>query len=458
MASPRSHTRISDEAPETPIGRVLRPFQYFARLEAAGGILLLIFAAAGMAWANSPWSATYEAVWNAKLVLSIGGVELMSKHAEVVYWINDGLMVLFFFIVGLEIKREILVGELSSPRRAAGPMFAAFGGMVVPALVFVAFNAGTPGIKGWGVPMATDIAFALGVLALLGKRVPLTLRVFLVSLAIVDDIGALLVIALFYTEELHVRYLVSAGACVGLMILLNAGGVRRTVPFAVLTIVLWVLVLKSGVHATIAGVLAAMTIPVRARFDTLHFLEYARGGLDLFERTGKPGESILTNPEQQGIMDALEHATVQVQTPHQRLEHLLLPYSAFLVVPLFALANAGVPVDAAALSEASTGRLSLGIFFGLLIGKPVGVFGATWLAVKAGWADLPPGVTWRHVFGAGWLAGIGFTMALFIAGLAFYSTPEKLDLAKMSILAASLVAGVIGAVILATGSKREPAS
>lgn len=453
----KTHQRIVEAAIPTPMDAIMRPFQRFARLEAAGGILLLLAAAVGMIWANSAWAGAYFDLWQMPVVLSFDGAELMSKHNQLLYWINDGLMVVFFFVVGLEIKREVVVGELASIRRATGPMFAAVGGMVVPALVFVAFNAGTPAIKGWGVPMATDIAFALGALALLGRRVPLTLRVFLASLAIVDDIGALLVIAIFYTEELKINYMISGGACVALMAILNVAGVRRTLPFALLAVVMWVLVLKSGVHATIAGVIAAMTIPVRARVNTEQFIDYVRSGMGMFESSNKPGESILTNPDQAAIAEGVEHAAVQVQAPLLRLEHRLLVVSAFFVVPIFALANAGVAVSGESLAEAATGRLSLGIFFGLVVGKPIGVFAATWLGVKLGVADLPPGVTWRHVIGAGFLSGIGFTMALFIAGLAFYSTPEKLDMAKVGVLGASVVAGVIGMVVLATGSKRAEA-
>jgi Na+:H+ antiporter, NhaA family len=436
---------IELQAPDTPIAALLQPFRYFARMEAAGGVVLIAFGGAGLVWANSPWGADYAGLWHTTLSV---GVPRAGLSMSLLHWINDALMALFFFVVGLEIKREVFVGELATLRSAAVPILAAVGGMLVPAAIYAGVNAGTPGMRGWGVPMATDIAFALGVLALVGRRAPASLRVFLASLAIVDDIGALLVIAIFYTEQIAWGYLGAGVSCVALMGVLNLAGVRRTLPFAILALVLWVLVHESGVHATIAGVAAAMTIPVRARVDTRHFLRFAREQLDDFERLDAPGESILTNPEQQGIMDTVEQACVLVQTPLQRLEHKLVPWSAFLVVPLFALANAGVGVSAEALGAATSSRVSLGIVLGLLVGKPVGVVGATWLAVKTGVGALPTGVSWRHIVGAGMLAGIGFTMALFIASLAF-GEGEPLDLAKMSVLAGSLVAGVLGWILLA---------
>jgi NhaA family Na+:H+ antiporter len=449
MDRPLKTQTIDENAQPTPIATLLQPFRHFARTEAAGGIVLFALAAIGLLWANSPWAPGYEALWHTEL-----GIDVELEHAtlklSLLHWINDGLMALFFFVVGLEIKRAVLVGELATLRSAAVPIFGAVGGMLVPAVIYAALNAGTPGLRGWGVPMATDIAFALGVLALVGRRAPASLRIFLASLAIVDDIGALLVIAIFYTEQIAWGYLAGAGVCLGLMGVLSLAGVRRTLPFGLFAIVLWVLVHESGIHATIAGVLAAMAIPVRAGVDTRHFLTFTRRHLDRFERIDAPGESILTNPEQQGIMDSLEHACILVQTPLQRLEHKLVPWSAFVVVPIFALANAGVAVSADALEGAAQSRVSLGIVLGLLIGKPVGVVGATWLGVKSGLVSLPTGVTWRHIIGAGLLAGIGFTMALFIAALAFGDS-EQLAEAKMSVLAASLIAGIAGWLVLTVG-------
>ncbi|HEX2171374.1 MAG TPA: Na+/H+ antiporter NhaA [Dehalococcoidia bacterium] len=435
-----------------PIARVLRPFQRFAQVEASGGIVLLIVTAIALVWANSPWAASYTDLWETHLAIGLPGVVALDLSLH--HWINDGLMVIFFFVVGLEIKRELLVGELASVRRAALPIAAAAGGMVVPAAIYVAFNLGGPGMRGWGVPMATDIAFALGVLTLVGSRAPLGLKVFLTALAIVDDLGAVLVIALFYTADLDLLSLAAGGGIVLLLLVANRAGVRRPMPYAVLGILLWLAFLRSGVHATIAGVVLALTIPFQVRLDTTDFLTRARALLDRFEAAGDGGGSVPTNSERQEILQELETACEQAETPLQRLEHELHPWVTYAIMPIFALANAGVALDGNA-AAALVGPVGFGVVAGLVLGKQVGITLAAWLAVRAGLAALPEGVTWRHVYGAAWLGGIGFTMALFIGSLAFVE-PERLALAKMGIFAGSLIAGVGGYLILRSLRVAEP--
>jgi NhaA family Na+:H+ antiporter len=429
--------------PEPRVERIVRPFQDFAGKASSGGILLIIATALALVWANSPLSESYEALWRTKLTIGLGEFSL-SK--DLTHWINDGLMSVFFLVVGLEIKREVLVGELSSARNAALPIAAAVGGAVVPALIYVAFNAGTEGAAGWGIPMATDIAFALGVLALLGERVPLALKVFLTALAIVDDILAVLVIAFFYTSEISWSALGVGAAFLGALVVANLIGVGRTLVYALLGIGLWLCFLLSGVHATIAGILLALTVPASSFINPGAFLERGRYVLDRFEKAGESGENVLTNDERQAALHALNHATYKLEPPLHELEHTLHPWVVFAIMPIFALANAGVPLGGG-FAEALTDPVSLGIVAGLVLGKQLGVTLFAWLAVRTGLSELPQGVGWRHIYGAGWLAGIGFTMSLFITDLAF-SENALVDSAKLGILAASVIAGVVGWAIL----------
>ena len=433
----------SQSVRQPPIRRVLRPFQRFAQVEASGGILLLFCTVVALIWANSPSASTYFDLWDTHFSIGFAGQVLdMSLH----HWINDGLMAIFFFVVGLEIKRELLVGELASLRRATLPIVAALGGMLVPAAIYVAFNGGTPGAVGWGIPMATDIAFALGILTLVGRRAPLALKVFLAALAIADDLGAVLVIAIFYTADLAWTSLAAAGGVFLLLIAANRAGIREPLVYALLGIGLWFAFFHSGVHATLAGVVLALTIPFAARLNTTTFLRRSRRLLDHFEAAGESGQSVATNQERQEVLQALETTCEQVQTPLQRLEHALLPWVTYAIMPIFALANAGVALGND-FTTALVHPVSLGIIGGLVVGKQVGITLFAWLAVRTGLAVLPDGVTWRHIYGVGWLAGIGFTMSLFISNLAFAGSP-LLDLAKTGILAASLVAGLIGWTIL----------
>jgi NhaA family Na+:H+ antiporter len=361
-------------------------------------------------------------------------------------------MAVFFFVVGLEIKREMVAGELKSLRTAALPMIAALGGMVVPAGIYAVINRGGPGMSGWGVPMATDIAFALGVLALLGNRVPVGLKVFLAALAIVDDIGAILVIAVFYAAGVNWTALAAVVVMLLLSVGANAAGVRKPWAFGIIGLLLWGAVLASGVHATVAGVLLAMTIPVRTRIDEAHFLGMARGALQDFDKAAEltakdPDTTILSNTDHHTALEELENLVDDARPPLIRMEHALHGIVAFAIMPLFALANAGVALSSEALSGAFASPITLGAIMGLMLGKPLGITGFSWLAVRAGIASLPAGVNWRMLAGAGVLGGIGFTMALFIAGLAF-ADAALLDAAKVGVLTASAVTGVVGWALL----------
>ncbi len=442
--------RISKHEPgQRPIDTIIRPFQQFAHTEASGGVLLLAFTVVALAWANSPWSHSYHEIWHTTVTLGFGG-HLLAKPLEL--WINDGLMAIFFFVVGLEIKREILTGELSSPRQAALPIAAALGGMVAPALLYFAFNAGTPEVSGWGIPMATDIAFALGVLALVGKGVPDSLKVFLTALAIVDDLGAVLVIALFYTSEISLPALGVGFLFLALMAAANRLGVRNPLVYWVLGSVVWLAFLLSGVHATIAGVLGAMTIPASSLIDERRFVEAGRFMLAEVERKVEPGLEPLHFGTKHAAVRALEKACENVETPLQRLEEALHPWVAFFIMPLFALANAGVALGEG-VTAALTQPVTLGVTVGLVLGKQIGITAFSWLAVRLGLASLPSGVSWRHIYGAAVLGGIGFTMSLFIAGLAF-SDLETLETAKTGILLASLIAGLAGFWFLRSGGSQ----
>ncbi|MGH7585444.1 MAG: Na+/H+ antiporter NhaA [Gemmatimonadales bacterium] len=436
------------------MGGPLAPFVRFFRTEAASGVLLLACAVVALAWANSPWAESYFHLWEIQVRIGAGARALsMSLH----HWINDGLMAVFFFVVGLEVKRELLVGELASPRRAALPVAAALGGMVVPAAIYALVNAGGPGSAGWGVPMATDIAFALGVLALLGTRAPAAMKVFLAALAIADDIGAVLVIAFAYSSGLDRGALLAAAGVLVILALLNRGGIRRPAPYALLGVVLWFAVLKSGIHATIAGVLLATTIPARCAIDDRAFARRARDLVNEFEAAEPPGRPDVPGPAQVGILQALASAAEAASSPLQRIQHHLHGIVAFLIMPLFALANAGVAIGAGGLADRLAGPVSLGIVLGLLVGKPVGIVLFSWIAMRTGFAVQPTGVTWRHFLGVGLLGGIGFTMALFIADLAFAGTALH-DEAKVGVFAGSLLAGVAGALVLRRAGRRLAAA
>lgn len=442
--------RLDQASGGRPVEGIIRPFKAFMEAQWAAGILLLSCSVIALVWANSPWAESYEHLWHIPVEIGFGEARL---SASLLHWVNDGLMVVFFFVVGLEIKREILVGELASPRQAALPIMAAIGGMAVPAAIYAALNWGQPSMSGWGVPMATDIAFALGVLALLSRGLPPSLFVFLAALAIADDLGAVLVIAIFYTSSISWVALAIAAALLLGMVALNSSGVRSPIPYAVLGVGVWLAFLHSGVHATIAGVLAAMTIPVRTRIDSTQFLASSREILDHFEDAAEESkESTIVNEKRYAAVEALENACERAQTPLQRLEHGLLPWVNFLILPIFALGNAGVSLGGD-IGETLASPTSLGIVLGLVLGKQIGVLGFSWLSVKLGLASLPSGARWLHVWGVACLAGIGFTMSLFVAMLAF-GTGDDLSRAKTGILLASLIAGVVGALVLRAAARR----
>jgi Na+:H+ antiporter, NhaA family len=434
---------MSSAREQPPVERIVRPFQDFAHKQSSSGILLIMATVVALVWANSPWAESYAALWHTKLTVGVGD---FSISKDLTHWINDGLMAVFFLVVGLEIKREILVGELSSIRNATLPVAAAVGGAVVPATIYLTINAGTEGSAGWGIPMATDIAFALGVLALLGQRAPAGLKVFLTALAIVDDIVAVLVIAFFYTSDISWGALGVGVAFQAALVVANLLGVGKTLVYAVLGIGLWLCFLLSGVHATIAGVLLALTVPTSSFMNPTAFLERVRYILDRFEKAGEKGENVLTNEERQAALHALNHAAYKLEPPLHELEHALHPWVVFAIMPLFALANAGMPLGGAIL-ETLTSPVALGIVVGLVVGKQLGITLFAWLAVRSGISELPGDINWRHVYGAGWLAGIGFTMSLFITDLAFVDG-SLVDAAKLGILVASLIAGVVGWTIL----------
>jgi NhaA family Na+:H+ antiporter len=435
---------------QTPIEKIIEPVQEFIHKETSGGILLIFCTIIALIWANSPFADSYHHLWETYLSVGVGKIGLnYSLH----HWINDGLMVIFFFVVGLEIKRELLVGELSTAKKAALPIAAALGGMIFPALIYTIFNLGSESASGWGIPMATDIAFVAGMLALLGKRVPLSLKIFILALAIVDDIGAVLVIAIFYTSNISSTSLLIAAGLIVLLIAMNRIGVRNLLVYTLVGIALWLAFLKSGVHATVAGVLLAFTIPVSSRINTKKFRSENESLIKDFDNAGEHGEDVLTNSKRLSIVNQIENNCEKILTPLQRFEHGLHPWVSFFIVPVFALANAGVTIGSG-LSSALIHPVSIGIILGLFFGKQIGIFSFSYLAVKLKLASEPEGVSWKKIYAASVIAGIGFTMSLFIANLAFNS-PELLNISKVGILAGSLLSGVVGFIILKSALSKK---
>jgi NhaA family Na+:H+ antiporter len=419
-------------------------FQRFFRTETVGGSVLLLFGVAALVLANSPLAEAYERLWRIPFDVGVAEHSLsMSLHG----WINDGLMAVFFLLVGLEIKRELLVGELASIRKAVLPIACAVGGMIVPAALYWTFNLNGFGARGWGIPVATDIAFALGALALISPAAPTGARVFLTALAIVDDMGAVLVIATFYSETIAWGALGVAALLVLLLFGFNAIGVRHLWPYLFVGTALWYFVHQSGVHATVAGVALAFTIPTRTRTNAVQFSREAHSLLDRFDQTESGDFIVLTSKGQQEALFTLEYATEGVTAPILRLEHALHKFSAFVVMPLFAFANAGVKLT----SPIQHAEIAIGVLAGLVVGKPLGIMMAALLAVKSGIGKLPRAVGWTSLLGYAWLAGIGFTMSLFIAMLAFDET-ALVKAAKTGILAGSLLAGIAGAIVLRIAS------
>jgi NhaA family Na+:H+ antiporter len=426
---------------EKAFDKVLTPLEEFIHRQTTSGILLMLCAIAALYIANSQWNEAYHHLLEMSFTIGVPGFQL-SKSLH--HWINDGLMALFFFVIGLELKREILVGELADPKQAILPIIAAIGGMVVPVLIYISINPEGHTFDGWGVPMATDIAFALGTLALLGKRIPKNLLTFLVALAIVDDLGAVMVIAVFYTETINIQALVIAAVMLGLLIALNLGGIRRPLPYVLLGIVLWIAMLNSGVHATLAGIFLAFTIPMRPKYNPDRFLLQINEMVGQIKSAYQHEANIIKNDELRSRFQALGEGVRLVQAPAQIMEHTMHLPSAYFIIPVFSLANAGIPVDWSSLGSIVTHPVSVGITAGLVVGKLIGIAGFSWVAVKLGLTSLPHGLNFKHIVGVGLMGGIGFTMSIFIAELGFAHSAEDLLMAKTGILIASALAGVSG--------------
>ena len=426
---------------ERALERVLTPIDEFINRQTTSGLLLIVCAVVALGLANSPWAEIYQRLIHMPISISLGGW-ILEKSLQ--HWINDGLMTLFFFVVGLELKREMLVGELAQLHHASLPIIAALGGMVVPALAFTLITPDSDASRGWGIPMATDIAFAIGVLVLFGKRIPKSLITFLIALAIVDDLGAVMVIALFYTSELNEQALVWAAALFGALVMLNRSGVSKALPYFLIAVLLWLAMLTSGIHPTIAGILTASTIPAVPKYDPKGFSYSVRKLLTRFDASHRQDENIVTNSTLRGLAQSLESGVAKVQAPLQRLEHHWHLPVVILVIPLFALANAGVPLDFVSLRLAFEHSVTWGVITGLVLGKFIGIAGASWLAVKMGIGILPEGTRFAHIIGVSLLGGIGFTMAIFIGDLAYLHQPELQVLAKTGVLVASLLAGIAG--------------
>ncbi len=433
--------------------QILRPTQRFFRKEAASSVLLLAATVIALIWANSNIAETYHSFWHTKISFVFGNLQISKT---LVHWINDGLMSLFFFVVGLEIKREILVGELSSPKKALLPAIAALGGMLMPGLIYIAFNLDSSSINGWGVPMTTDIAFALGAVALFGRRLPVGLRIFLAAFAIADDLGAVFIIAIFYTKEIIWSYIFVCFFLILGLAVANLLWIRWTLVYAILGLAVWFFVLGSGINPTVAGVIVSLFVPARGRYDTDRFLQNVKKITEKFQCEEQScGHSILLNQEHMHAVHTLELACHDVETPLQRLMHALHPWVAFIILPFFAMSNTGLTFHGIIFSEVATHNVSLGIIFGLVFGKPLGITLFSYIAVKTGTASLPKDVRWSHILGAAMLGGIGFTMSLLISDLSF-PTYQILNYAKMAILSASVLSAIIGITFL--GIISSPAS
>jgi Na+:H+ antiporter, NhaA family len=433
----------NDRLTQPAFSRMLQPFQEFTRLESAGGLILLACTVIALLLANSSLQQYYLGFWQTEFSIGVEGA-LLTK--SLFHWINDGLMCIFFFVVGLEIKRELVIGELATLKKAILPVAAALGGMIIPAFIYFLFTKGSGAEAGWGIPMATDIAFSLGVLDLLGSRIPHQLKVLLTAFAIIDDLGAVLVIALFYGSQIQWIFLAAAAFVFLILVCANGGGIHHPSVYLILGIVLWFLMLESGIHATIAGVLLALTIPVRPQIESKDFIGKLSLLLERFMKEEETAEPNLLTQEQQAIVQTIEHSCQGTEPPLQRFEHQFHPWVTFAIIPIFALANAGVVIGGN-MSSIFNSSLALGILCGLVIGKQIGITLFAWISVKLGLAELPSSVTWKHIYGIGLLGGIGFTMSLFIANLAF-ADEHLLNISKTAVLTASLIAGCIGFIIL----------
>lgn len=420
-------------------------FQTFLHSNITGGILLLVCTIFAILAANIPALSGFHTFWDTEAGMHIGDLSVSMSLRN---WVNDGLMAIFFFSVGLEIKRELLVGELSSPKKAMLPMFAAVGGMIFPAIIYTIFNWGTPTQNGWGIPMATDIAFAIGVLSLLGKSCPIGLKVFLTALAIVDDIGAIIVLAVFYpSNELQLIYLLYAAIVVLVLILFNRMKVKSVIAYLVPGLFLFIFIFNSGIHATIAGVILAMTIPAKSSINEVRYYVSSKRLLEKFKKAGNSEVKVLANNNQLDIINRLARNSNSINPLLHRLEEVLHPWVHFLIMPIFALANAGVVIDGSVLSNTPLPTVMTGIFFGLFLGKPIGIFLFSWLAVKFKLAQLPKNTTWIQILLLGIVGGIGFTMSIFIDNLAF-TDQAFINEGKLAILVTSCFSAIVGVIAL----------
>jgi len=427
---------------------LVTPFKKFIKIEAFSGILLLAATILALVWANSPFADTYQAIWDYKIGFSIQDFEL---NKPLILWINDGLMAIFFFLIGLEIKREFLIGELNTVKKIAFPLFGAVGGMTVPVILFFLFNQNPETLKGWAIPMATDIAFALAVLNLLGNRVPLSLKIFLTAFAIVDDIGAVLVIAIFYSGNLNLGLLAIALVLLGILYFISYRGYYSKFLLLIFGAIIWILFLKSGIHPTIAGILLAFSIPVRQRIHTPDFIDTLVNITNNIKKAHVINKPILSTEQIQEI-DDLEDWTGKFQSPLQHLEHSLHGWVAYFIIPIFAFANAGVMLNSDVPLETSLITI---IAASLVLGNSIGVSTIVLLAHRIRLISIPNDISFKHIIGVSFLAGIGFTMSIFVASLAFKNDPVYIDSAKIGILLGSFISALIGFFILRIGSSKK---
>lgn len=425
---------------EKSFQKIYTPFEHFLHAQTTTGLVLIGMTLVALLLANSSFYEMYQHFIHTKIELDIGSLVIKnSLH----YWVNDGLMAIFFFLIGLEIKREILVGELSNIKVAILPILSAIGGMVIPALIYLSINYQNIGANGWGIPMATDIAFAISALVLLGNRVSPALVTFLVALAIVDDIGAVIVIALFYTAQIHYDFLLLAGVMFALLVVLNRFGIHAVLPYFIIGLFMWFFMLESGIHAAIAGVIAALTIPSKPKIPPTYFTQQTKNLLDEYDNYPVATDHTM-HEQQKAILQNIKDRIDAVSSPAARLENELHFPVSLLVIPLFALANAGIRIDFSSISQVIFEPVSLGIILGLIFGKIIGISGITFLAIKIGIAKLPQNSSMSQIFGVSALGGIGFTMSIFVADLAFQNNDSLILQAKIGILIASLLAGIFG--------------
>lgn len=425
---------------EKAFNRIATPFEHFIHAQTTTGMILMLMTVVALLLANTTLVEGYMDFFHTRVNLTVGSWQLSNT---IHHWVNDGLMTIFFFLIGLEIKREVLVGELSNIKVAILPILAAIGGMIIPALIYFSINSDGIGANGWGIPMATDIAFAISALVLLGKRIPTALITFLVALAIVDDLGAVLVIAIFYTDQIHLLPLALSGGAFLLMVAFNRFGIHMILPYFIVGLFMWFYMFESGVHATIAGVIAAMAIPSKPKRTPVNFAEDTKELLDKYNNY-PVCDNHLMHENQKAILLNIQDRIDAVRSPSARLEQGLHLPVALIIIPLFALANAGIAIDFNVIGGVVTQPISLGIILGLVLGKVLGIFGVAWLAVKLKIAQLPHQSNMSQIFGVSFLGGIGFTMSIFVADLAFLDTPNLIFQAKIGILSASLFAGIFG--------------